>query len=70
MIGVIEKAFTATEVVCNFRFIELFNECDAIRNELREVVDANSMGVVYCTCASFRMVKNRRFEATEGISVL
>lgn len=64
MIGVIEKAFTATGVVCNFRFIELFDECDAIRNELRESIDANSMEVVYCTCASFRMVKNRHYEKT------
>lgn len=51
MIGVIEKAFTATEVVCNFRFI---GWSDAISNLLEKIVDFDLIRVVSCTCEVFR----------------
>lgn len=47
--------------MCNCRFIRLLEEGDAINEELRKIVEVNLMGVVYCTRAAFKTMKNRDF---------
>lgn len=42
-----------------FRFIRILDEGDQINDDLKETVDVNLMGVVYCTRAAFKSMKRQ-----------
>lgn len=44
-----------------FRFIRILDEGDDVNDELKQTVDVNLMGMVYCTRAAFKSMKKRDF---------
>lgn len=44
-----------------FRFIRILDEGDEINEALKQTVDVNLMGVVYCTREAFKSIKKQEF---------
>lgn len=61
----VEENLGGVDILINnagiYKFIRLFDEGDEINNDLKQIVDVNLMGMVYCTRAALKSMKKRDY---------
>ncbi|KAL7048564.1 hypothetical protein ACKWTF_003398 [Chironomus riparius] len=61
----VEEKFGGVDILVNnagvYKFIRILDEGDALNNDLKQIVDVNLMGVIYCTRAAFATMKKRDY---------
>ncbi|KAG5678336.1 hypothetical protein PVAND_008021 [Polypedilum vanderplanki] len=60
-----EEKFGGVDILINnagvYKFMKILDDGETVNDDLKQTVDVNLMGVVYCTRAAFATMKNREF---------